>query len=256
MCLITFANNAHPKYQLVFAGNRDEFYERPTRKAQFWTEEGHPNILAGKDIQGGGTWLGVHKDGRWATLTNYRDLSDIKEDAPTRGDLPLEFLKNSRSAVDYLDELKQTAHQYNGFNLLLSDESGIFHFSNQDNKITEVAPGVHGLSNALLDTSWPKTERAKAGLTKVLQHEEMDKEALFSLLTDEMKAPDSELPETGLSQKMERLVSSIFIKSEDYGTRCSTVFLIDRDGNIDFTERTFEPGSTSVKEEQHFSFNG
>lgn len=255
MCLITFSYKSHPKYDLIFAGNRDEFYGRPTRKAQFWVEENKPGILAGKDLEGGGTWLGVHKNGRWAALTNYRDLTEIKEQAPTRGELVLNYLKKNLAAKEYLEKLNPIARLYNGFNLLLSDSSGLYHYSNKTHQTQKVTPGIHGLSNALLDTPWPKTTRAKSGLSKIVQNKEIDKEAVFKLLADENTAPETDLPDTGLSKEMERAVSPIFIKTEQYGTRCSTVLLIGREGNIDFTERSFEPGSTSVTEEQHFSLN-
>ncbi len=252
MCLITFSYKNHLNYELILAGNRDEFYGRPTRKAQFWTEENYPDILAGKDLEGGGTWLGVHRNGRWATLTNYRDMTEIKENAPTRGTLVLNFLKNKLSAKEYLEQLAPKADLYNGFNLLLSDDSGIYHYSNHTHKINRVSPGVHGLSNALLDTPWPKTTRAKSGLNKVIQDENIDKEALFKILADEEVAPQNVLPDTGLSKEMERAVSPIFIKTKDYGSRCSTVLLIDKEGNIDFTERRFEPGTKNIAGESHY----
>ncbi|MBO6587323.1 MAG: NRDE family protein [Gracilimonas sp.] len=253
MCLITFAYKAHPKYDLILAGNRDEFYGRPTRKAQFWTDEGKPNILAGKDLEAGGTWLGVNKDGRWSALTNYRDPSIKKEDPPSRGEIVLDYLKNQQTAMDYLAGLSKKAELYNGFNLLVWDHKDFYHYSNQNKKVSRIEPGIHGLSNALLDTPWPKLERANQQLKTIISEDNFDKEELFKLLADERKAPDTELPVTGIPKELEKAVSSIFIKTENYGSRCSTVLLIDKEGTIDFTERRFKPGTTQVEGEQHFS---
>jgi len=254
MCLITFAYNAHPEYELILAGNRDEFYERPTRKAQFWTDEGHPDILAGKDLKAGGTWLGINKDGRWGALTNYRDFSIQKEDPPSRGELVLNYLQSDQSGESYLQKLLPRATDYNGFNLLLGDQSGIYHLLNQEGTINPVEDGIHGLSNASLDTPWMKLQKANQSLKGLIDADNITKEALFDLLLDEEKAPDSELPKTGLDHDMEKAVSSIFIKTKDYGSRCSTLLLINKKGRISFTERRYKAGTTQVRDEQHFTF--
>lgn len=255
MCLIIFAYKVHPRYDLILAGNRDEFYARPTREAQFWTEEDHPNILAGKDLEAGGTWLGVHKDGRWGALTNYRDFSIQKKDPPSRGELVLDYLRSKQDGEAYLHQIKPKAQQYNGFNLLLGDQDGLYHFLNQEREINRIEPGVHGLSNASLDTPWMKLTKANQELENIISKKNFSKEELFGLLVNEEKAPEQDLPETGLSPEMEKAVSSIFIKTEDYGSRCSTLLLIDKEGNIDFTERRYIPGSTDMKGEQHFKFS-
>lgn len=255
MCLITFAYNSHSEYSLILAGNRDEFYNRPTRNAQFWNAEGCPDILAGKDLKAGGTWLGVHKDGRWGAVTNYRDPSIQKEDPPSRGELVLDYLKSKKTAMDYLEVITKKASEYNGFNLLLWDNKGFYHYSNQNKKVTGIKPGIHGISNALLDTHWPKLISANQQLQDIIAQENIEKEKLFELLKDETKASDEELPVTGIPRHLEKAVSSVFIRTENYGSRCSTILLIDKKGNIDFTERNFEPGSTSVTKEQHFSLN-
>jgi uncharacterized protein with NRDE domain len=253
MCLITFAYQSHPKYDLILAGNRDEFYGRPTRKAQFWDKEGQPNILAGKDLEGGGTWLGLHENGQWGALTNYRDPAIKKEDPPTRGELVLDYLKKGKTAMNYLAEVSKKAKKYNGFNLLLWDQHGFYHYSNQNKKVSRIKPGIHGVSNALLDTSWPKLDSAKSQMEDIIHAKKFDKEQLFELLLDETKAADDELPLTGIPKDLEKAVSSIFIKTEQYGSRCSTVLLIDKEGNIDFTERRFEPGTSTVSGEHHFT---
>jgi len=253
MCLITFAYKKHPKYELILAGNRDEFYERPTRPAQFWEEEGKPNLLAGKDLKAGGTWLGIHKDGRWGALTNYRDPTIVRKDPPSRGELVLNYLNSDHSAIEYLQDLSTSAQDYNGFNLLLWDSEHFYHFSNQSKRMETIDPGIHGISNALLDTSWPKLNKANDRLEKLISSEDINKEDLFDLLMDQSKADDDNLPVTGIPRDLEKAISSIFIKTENYGTRCSTLLLIDRDGNVDFTERTYKPGSTVIAAQNHFS---
>jgi uncharacterized protein with NRDE domain len=252
MCLITFAYKSHPKYSLILAGNRDEFYGRPTRKATFWRDENHPEILAGKDLEAGGTWLGVHKDGRWAALTNYRDPSIQKEDPPSRGALVLDYLKYNQTAMEYLDEIAPVAGEYNGFNLLLWDAKNFYHYCNHSKKVTIIKEGIHGLSNALLDTPWPKLTSANQQLEKIVQADNLNKERLFELLSDDTLADEGELPVTGISKELEKAISSIFIKTDRYGSRCSTLLLIDKEGGIDFTERSFEPGTATIKTEQHF----
>lgn len=254
MCLITFAYKKHPKYELILAGNRDEFYDRPTRSARFWKEEGQSDLLAGKDLKAGGTWLGINKDGRWGALTNYRDPTIIKKDPPSRGELVTDYLTSDNSAIEYLQDLSTTAQNYNGFNLLLWDSGHFYHFSNQSKRMTTIEPGIHGISNALLDTSWPKLNRANNKLEELISSENIEKEKLFDLLQDQTKAADDDLPVTGIPRDLEKAISSIFIKTESYGTRCSTILLIDKNGNVEFTERTFKPGSSDIYTESHFSF--
>lgn len=252
MCLITFAYKSHPKYTLILAGNRDEFYDRPTRKAKFWTPEGHPEILAGKDLEAGGTWLGVHKDGRWAALTNYRDPKIQKQNPPSRGELVLNYLKSDISAINYLHKLSETADEYNGFNLLLWDNKDFLHYSNKNKNLTAIDRGIHGLSNALLDTPWPKLSSANQELESITEDESFKKEELFDLLNNDTRANEDELPVTGIPKELEKAVSSIFIDTDHYGTRSSTLLLIDKQGNIDFTERTFDPETSEIISEQHF----
>ena len=252
MCLITFSYKAHPNFKLIVAANRDEFYKRPTRAAQFWEEEQLPNILAGKDLKANGTWMGVSKSGKWGALTNYRDPSNIKENAPTRGDLVLDFLKSNDSEPIYLQKVQETAQDYNGFNLLIGSKDSLYHFSNENNLITEVKPGIHGVSNALLDTNWPKLDRAKKELKEVTSKASFSKEDLFSILKNSETAPDDKLPSTGIPYEWEKAVSSIFIKTENYGTLCSTLLLVDYDGNAEFTERRYDSSTSEIIEENTF----
>ncbi len=253
MCLITFAYNQHSKYRLILAANRDEFYDRPTRRAQFWDEDGNPEILAGKDLEAGGTWMGVSKTGKWAALTNYRDPNWKIENPPSRGELVLNYLKNGDTSLEYLETLQQHADRYIGYNILLGDSSGIIHFSNYDKSPTVIEAGLHGVSNALLDTPWPKLEMAKSSLKSHISSDAIDKEKLFSFLNDETQAPDDQLPKTGIPYKWEKAVSSLFIKTENYGTRCSSILLIDHEGNVEFTERRFIPRTHDILEENTYS---
>ncbi len=252
MCLITFAYNSHSNYSLILAANRDEFYSRPTRKAKYWFEEDYPEILAGKDLEANGTWMGIHKNRKWAALTNYRDLTQLKDSPPSRGDLALNFLKSDQSARQYLKDIQKKSSLYNGFNLLLNDEEGIFHFSNQTDKITEITSGIHGLSNALLDTPWPKLELAKSGLNEIIKSNQVEPNKLFNILKNETKANDDKLPKTGLPFDLEKAISSVFIKTDGYGTRCSTLLLIHTDGTAEFIERRYIPASNEILDEQHF----
>lgn len=253
MCLITFAYNDHPKYRLILAANRDEFYGRPTRKAQFWNEEGHPDILAGKDLEAGGTWMGISTSGKWAALTNYRDPNWKHENPISRGEIVLNYLKSNISSKMYVDELRDNAHKYIGFNVLVGDSDGILHYSNFDDKGKEIPPGIHGVSNALLDTPWPKLEWAKSSLKKSILQDQLNREDIFTFLNNDVQADDDQLPDTGIPHEWEKAVSSLFIKTEKYGTRSSSILLINHSGNIEFTERRFIRGTHDILEENTYS---
>ncbi len=240
MCLIVFAWHAHPEFLLVLGANRDEFLDRPTRSAAFWPER--PDLLAGRDLKSGGTWLGITRSSRIASLTNFRQGTAPRADARSRGLLVSEFLTADHPPDAYLDGVAAERGRYEGFNLLVGDGRRALHcFSNRDGAPESVATGVHGLSNALLDVPWPKVERAKAALGLLLEH---DRDALLdgtlALLADRTQAPDHELPSTGVSLAWERCLSPVFIASPDYGTRSSTVLLVDRSGNVTFVERSFD----------------
>lgn len=250
MCLILAAWQAHPDYPLVVAANRDEFFARPTAPAKFWEEA--PDVLAGRDLEAGGTWLGVTRRGRFAALTNFRDPVRNKPGAPSRGGLVSGFLGGTQSAEDYLRELESVAGRYNGFNLMFGDREGLWCFSNCGEGERKLAPGVYGLSNHLLDTPWPKVARGKSALADAL--EALPEEGpLFALLRDDRIAPDDALPRTGVSLEWERLLSASFVRSPAYGTRSSTVVLLDRTGKLRFTEQTFLPDAVPG-EQVEFSF--
>lgn len=251
MCLILFSYRHHPDYPLILAANRDEFHARPTAPLDFWTDD--PAILAGRDLKGGGTWMGISRSGRFAALTNYRDPASLRPDAASRGRLAADFLKGGAPARPYLERLQRTASGYNGFNLLVMDAAGLYHYSNRGVGVSPVKPGIHGLGNALLDTPWPKVERGKAALEKALSGGEPDPESLLNLLQDQTRAPDPQLPDTGVGLDRERMLSPMFIDSDGYGTRTSSVVIMDRQGGVVFWERTFPTGGTEAPSTRRFS---
>lgn len=252
MCLITFAYKTHPVYELVFAANRDEFYSRPTRPAKFWGTD--PDVLAGKDLKAGGTWMGINKRGKFAAITNFRDMSNVMNNAPTRGKLVTEYLIRPGNTETYLQQVHKDADRYNGFNLLAGTVEGLWYYSNAKKNITAVDAGIHGLSNHLLNTSWTKVERARQALATALKKETITGEEIFEFLRDDRPAPDDTLPDTGLSYEMEKAVSPVFIKAEEYGTRCSTILLIDKQRHVTFEERCYLPGTMELKEKNRFDF--
>ena len=240
MCLILLAWQAHPDYPLVVAANRDEFFSRRTAAADFWGDA--PDVLAGRDLEAGGTWLGVTRRGRFAALTNFRDPARNKTSAPSRGELVIRFLSGTQSPLEYLAELEAVAAAHNGFNLLFGDMESLWCFSNCGEGEQALAPGVYGLSNHLLDTPWPKVARGKSALDAAL-HALPDEAPLFALLRDDSIAPDEALPRTGVSLEWERLLSAAFVSLPGYGTRSATILLRDAAGNVRFIEQGFLPDS-------------
>ena len=240
MCLIVFAYRCHPRHHLVVGANRDEFHERPTAPAAFWDDE--PRILAGRDLLGRGTWLGVTRDARFAALTNYRAGADERRDAPSRGNLVSGFLRCSSPPDQYLDEVAHRGAQYNGFSLVVGDGSRLGWYSNRADAPRMLSPGIYGLSNALLDTSWPRVDNAKRELEQLIARDSWTAQELLAFLDDREPAAEADLPDTGVGPERERWLSPLFITGEHYGTRSSTALVIDEDGRIDFTERSFEAG--------------
>lgn len=237
MCLILFAYKAHPKYKLIVAANRDEFYKRETSPAAFW--EDHPRLLAGRDMQAKGTWMGVSTNGRISMLTNYRDLTNIKSKAPTRGKLVSNFLVLNSTPNTYLDAIDPMAETYNDFNLIIGTADDLWYYSNKERRKTMLGSGVYGLSNHLLNTPWPKVESGKKALNNEIAHDEVNTENLFAILKSDFKAADNQLPDTGVGIELERMLSPMFIKSPEYGTRCSTLLLVDNSNQLTFIERTY-----------------
>lgn len=252
MCLTVFAYRVHKQYPLILATNRDEFYKRPTRPAQFWDE--HPNLLAGQDLKAGGTWMGITKNHRFAALTNYRDMTNVKENAPSRGHLVSDFLKSDVSPVDYFQSLKPNAAEFNGFNLLFGTTDKLYYFNNEHIKLRELEAGYYSLSNAFLNTKWPKTEKALSDFKSLIENNTLKENQLFNLLQNTQTYPDHKLPSTGLPLEKERMVSSIFIQSDDYGTRCSTLLFADPDGETTFIEKSYRPGTVEVIHSKRYNF--
>ncbi|MEM1137457.1 MAG: NRDE family protein [Bacteroidota bacterium] len=237
MCLIVFAWDAHKDYKLILAANRDEFYNRKSMKAAFW--EDAPGVLAGRDLKAGGTWMGMHESGKIAAVTNYRDPSENKVHAPTRGVLPLNYLKGELGPLGYLKLLqREKGKRYNGFNLLTANQYGMFHYSNINNKINKIEKGIHGLSNATLDTPWPKVNNIKKKLAKEI-NDDFDEVSLLNLMFDIEKANDVDLPRTGVTLKWEKELSPIFIKTPEYGTCSTSVIMVGRDNRVIFSERIY-----------------
>jgi uncharacterized protein with NRDE domain len=238
MCLIVFAYHVHPSYRLVLAANRDEFYERPSSSSDFWKD--HPDVLAGRDLKSGGTWLGITKNGKISAVTNYRDPLTLKSDALSRGKLVSRYLTGTHNPEQYLKKIAPQVDRYNGFNLLLSDDDDLCVFSSRGEK-QKLKPGIYGLSNHLLDSPWPKVARSKRMLKAALAKKGDDLEgALFALLADRRVPPDDQLPSTGVGLEWEKLLSTIFIESPIYGTRSSTVLLLGKNRRVRFVEKVFD----------------
>jgi uncharacterized protein with NRDE domain len=245
MCLMLLAYDAHPLYRLILAANRDEFFSRPAAPAAF--RDDSPQILAGRDLKEGGTWLGLTRTGRIAAITNYRNPRSERKDAPSRGGLVSGFLAGSMSVEEYLAFLNREGAAYNGFNLIFGDKQRLCWFSNRGGEPQFLQPGIHGLSNHLLDTPWPKVSRGKEDLERIVaEGKNIEPDALFSILADRTIPPDNLLPNTGVGIELERILSSRFISAPAYGTRSSTVILISLEGGVNFIEKTYngQPGET------------
>jgi len=229
----------HPIYKLIVAANRDESYKRPTAPAHFW--EDHPKILAGRDLEKMGTWMGVTTDGRFSALTNYRDPLELTEGKRSRGDLVADALKYNGDPKEYMQTLIKEDDLFSGYNLLSGDINEIYYYSNKGKELQKVKPGIYGVSNHLLNTDWPKVKKGKEGLSKLINDKKREMwmvEELFTILQNTETPPDYHLPKTGVSLELERMLSPLFIKSEDYGTRSSTVLLMS-DREIEYAERVF-----------------
>jgi uncharacterized protein with NRDE domain len=263
MCLILFAHRVRHEYPTVLVANRDEFYERPTAPLGWWPD--HPNVLAGRDLRGGGTWMGVSRDGRWAGITNVRRPGENQPGRPSRGAIVADYLKSQLSAVEYLDQLSESSQKYNGFNLLIGDATDVFYFGNRENRaagsetsfagekkespqatlLGTHASAFHGLSNDRLDSPWPKTNKGLAGLKELCDSgRSIGHSSLLRIVTDRNQPMDSELPDTGVGLEKERMLAPIFIASPNYGTRCSTSLAIDSGGRIQLTETTWPDETT------------
>ncbi|MDI3513226.1 MAG: NRDE family protein [Gammaproteobacteria bacterium] len=250
MCLVVFAWRMHPRYPLVLAANRDEFLNRPAAPAHWWTDA--PELLAGRDLEAGGTWMGFSRKGRFAALTNYRDPSRHVAGAPSRGALVRGALEDQHDAAACLHALAAQADAYAAFNLLVGDGERLGVLESTTGTVRLLQPGVYGLSNHLLDTPWPKLVKARTGLQHQLaasaETPEAERatgedrliESLLQLMRDPTPAADPHLPETGVSLEWERWLSPAFIRAPGYGTRCSTVALHDESAGTRFVEWTWD----------------
>lgn len=237
MCLIAWNWQPGSSSPLLLLGNRDEFYARPTMPLHWWEDA---QVLAGRDLQGGGTWLGVSKSGRMAALTNFRDTSIFRTDAPSRGALVAQFLMGQQSASDYLEEVANTRSDYNPFNLLVYDGESFLALESRSALVFPIAPGIGAVSNADIDTPWPKVEKIRSGLAQRQRQQQLDMDdAFWEFLQDSETAADVLLPQTGIPLDRERALSPVFIRTPDYGTRSSTLLRIHTRG-LTIKERTFD----------------
>lgn len=256
MCLIIVHWQPNSTSPLQLISNRDEFYRRPSRAAHYWQD--FPHIYGGRDLEQQGTWLAISTSGKLAAVTNYRDQSTMPH-ARSRGNIPVDFLKQQQSAQQFSRTFKDEKDQYQGVNALLYDGKELVFLSNRDTDLaTTLAPGTYGLSNHLLDTPWPKVIRAKQAISEILNNqqregstsiaEEATEQRLLDAMHNTQLAATHDLPATGLSLEIERMLSPMFIRSAEYGTRTSTVVTFKRDGTIRFAERNYLPGQNTFEQ--------
>lgn len=239
MCLIAFGWKAHPEYSLIVGANRDEWRDRPASPATWWSD--YPQILAGRDLKAGGTWMGVTRGGRFAAITNFRDPAEKRSTARSRGELVTAFLLSLESPGDFLSSISERAHEYNGFNLVVADTSSMAYFGSRAGEIKLLEPGVYALSNHTLNEPWPKVILAKSALEAALQArmtETARQMAIYDFLSSETIAPDTALPDTGVGLVWERALSSALIVTPEYGTRASTIVSIAHNSKVEFAEHT------------------
>jgi uncharacterized protein with NRDE domain len=253
MCLILIAYQPEPRYQLVVAANRDEFFRRPTAPADYWA--GAMHVLGGRDLEKGGTWMGVSRDGRWAAVTNYRDGTVVNPGAKSRGELVAGFLRKPAAPGAYANSVRHSAGDYAGFNLIVGDQECLHYYSSKQSATQALGPGLYGLSNGLLDCAWPKVHRGKTALGHALASRGPDDmvDNLLAALADRTIAPDDALPSTGIALDWERRLSAAFISAPGYGTRASTVLVLTKDGEMYFHERSFD-NHANVLEDRRFRF--
>ncbi|MEM7562513.1 MAG: NRDE family protein [Pseudomonadota bacterium] len=235
MCLILFAYQTHPDYPLVVIANRDEYYARPTENAGWW--DGN-DIFAGRDLDAGGTWLGVNRSGQFTAVTNVREPHNAQVAVKSRGELTRNFLRDHLDPETWLKQLQPDDHDYAGFNLLLGSPSDLWFYSNREQKMRALEPGIFGVSNGTFDEPWPKLKSGRQALTELIG-DSWDTEQLMAILASETLASDDDLPNTGVTLEIERRLSSRFIRSPDYGTRASTVVTFDHTGRVNFIEQNF-----------------
>jgi uncharacterized protein with NRDE domain len=250
MCLIALSIGQHSDYPLILAANRDEFHSRPTKEAHWWPDK--PDVVGGRDLQAGGTWLALHKSGRFATVTNFRDAKPPEPGHRSRGHLVTGFLDSELSPAEYLATVEED--RYAGFNLIVGTRDEVAYVSNREEGTRNLAPGTYGLSNALLDGPWLKVERSKEELAAMVADATVNETKLMRLMNDRARAPVAEVERGHLDFESAHAVTAPFIVMPEYGTRCTTVVLADKDGNWRLTERRFDPAGRQTGESKfHFS---
>lgn len=248
MCILFLAVNQHPRYPLIIAANRDEFYARPTATSHFWPSQ--PNMLAGQDLEAGGTWMGMNTEGRFAALTNIRAPSPPRIESRTRGELVTQFIEEDISDACYAERLRANHNRYRGYNLLFGQWNNLQVYNNHLNRLDKVGNGYHGLSNAHFNAPWPKLAFGKAQLQHICeQSNEIDLDALFALMRNEDKAPDNALPDTGIPFEKEKQLSSVFINIPGYGTRGTTILTVDHAGHVSWCERVYDENGEQASQE-------
>ncbi len=248
MCLILIAHQTHPAFPLVVGANRDEYYTRPTAPAEFWSDA--QDVLAGRDLQASGTWLGITRSLRFAAVTNFRDMQSMTPGVRSRGELTSTFLRGDMPAEEYLEGVRRQAREFNGFNLFVADGTGLYYFSNRDGEVRNLGPGTYGLSNHLLDTPWPKVAELKPRFDAAIR-EPLDLDAIRRLLADRGIAPDSALPDTGVGLERERMLSAAFVLSDVYGTRSTTALSVGADRSVHFKEWSFGAEGAPIGEREY-----
>ena len=237
MCLVVFAWKVHPDYPLILAANRDEYHARPAQEAHWWPDR--PDILAGRDLQAGGTWLALSRSGRFATVTNYREAQKQRPGLRSRGEIATQYSGSNSSAYDFVAALD--GDRYAGVSVLVADGDSICYRSNRNDTAVSLSPGIYGLSNASLDTPWSKLLRTKDALAERIADGNINPTELLRLLADRSPAPHEEIDAGAMPYKMARAVTAPFIVTDDYGTRCSTTVLVGAEGRIQFCERRYGP---------------
>ena len=250
MCLIVFAWKAHPEYKLILAANRDEFHARPSQDAHWWPDQ--PHILAGRDLQAGGTWLAIARSGRFATVTNYREQQQARAGLRSRGEIVTKFVSSDADALTFVSSI--AGEDYAGVSVLAADREDICYVSNRGDELVALTPAVYGLSNASLDTPWSKLVRTKEALTALIDSDKVNSTELLRLLGDKTPAASSEVHTNDFPFKLARALTAPFIVSDTYGTRCSTIVLIANDGRVELSERRFDPDG-AASGDSNFSFD-
>ncbi|MFN0275744.1 MAG: NRDE family protein [Chitinophagales bacterium] len=239
MCLINFAYQHHAKYKLILVGNRDEFYNRPTKKLHWWDDS--PDIIGGRDMKDGGTWMGMSRDGKIAALTNYRDLRNVKENAPSRGNILRKYLNGSTPLDEFHVFLKTQGRFYNGFNLLYGTTNELYYYTNAGERWQMILPGIYGLSNAYLNTPWEKVQKSKTAFTKIIENEVVSPDKFLTMMFNTEFAAASSLPSTGIPFELEKKLSAMFIQTENYGSRLTTFISIDQQNHVHYHEKSYVP---------------